>query len=173
MSTTTAFSSVTLKQAKAWLFQLAPARESGKATGVVFIGDWAPSDKPRRFVIAALSPTKSRITEPNFDIERMALTIPLSIGPESFWKACLSFGGRVERRQRDLVNTFDFVGDSAGIGHTVHAYHHQAICGSKGPWVIGLTPSSKCSACVSVAATKPKHRARYVPDQTAAWAQNG
>lgn len=168
MNIATAFSSVTLKQAKAWLHQLAPARESGRATGVVFIGDWAPSDKPRRFVIAALSPTKDPITEPIFDIEGMTLTVPIAIAPEAFWRACLSFGGRVERRQRDLQNTFDFVGDSAGVGHTVHAYHHMAICGAKGPWTTGLTPSSKCSNCARVAATKPKHRVRYEVSQAAA-----
>ena len=170
--TTTAFSSVTLKQARAWIAQLAPARDKG-ATGVMFVGDWIPSDKPRRFVIAALLPRKSPIAEPIFDIEGMTLTVPIGIAPEAFHKACLSFGARVERRQRDLRDTFDFVGDSAGIGHTVHAYHHVAICGSKGPWTIGLTPSSKCANCARVAATTPKHRARYPVSPLAAESQNG
>lgn len=171
MSTTTAFSSVTLKQARAWIAQLAPAKDKG-ATGVMFVGDWIPSDKPRRFVIAALLPRKAPISEPIFDIEGMTLTVPISIAPEAFHKACLSFGARVERRQRDLADRFDFVGDSAGVGHTVHAYHHVSICGSKGPWTIGLTPSSKCDRCASVAATKPKHRVRYAPDQAAAGANS-
>lgn len=157
--TNTAFSAVTEKQVIAWLQQLAPARL--KIGAVMFVGAWIPSDKPRRFVIAALIPQKSAPAEPVADLVEETLIVPLSIRPADLLKAFRSFGARVERRQRDLIDKFDFVGDSAGVGHTVHAFHHVAICGAKGPWIIGLLPSSKCHDCARVAATTPKHRVRY------------
>ncbi|MEG0922876.1 MAG: hypothetical protein RSD57_17355 [Comamonas sp.] len=166
MITDTAFSSVTLKQATDWLAQLILGKRLGR-TAVTFVGDWAPYSSPRRFVIAGISTPKTSITMPTPNIEAQTISIPLDIAAEDLYSELRRFGARVERRQRDLNNRFDFVGDSAGVGHTVHAYHHVALCGSKGPWVLGLTSSTKCPDCVSVAATKPKHRARYVPLQPA------
>lgn len=161
-----AFSSMTPKRAAAWLGgeTMAQLRATGAVPGLHIIGDW----HQRRFVIAALTRAKSSIPEPRPDIEAETLTIPLGIGPEALATACRSFGARVERRQRDLANIFENVGDFAGMTHTVHAYHHISLCGSKGPWTTGLVSSSSCSACARAAATKPKHRARYAPPQPSA-----
>ena len=158
------FSAMTSQRAAAWLGtkSMAHIRDTGVVPGLLITGAWAN----RRFVIAAAKAAKTSIVKAQLDIEAGTLTFPLDIAPEEFATACRSLGGRVERLQRDRNDHFEIVGDFAGVEHTVHAYHHVSICGSRGPWNTDQVRSSPCPACALAAATKPKHRARYHPTLT-------
>ncbi|WP_422012737.1 hypothetical protein [Roseateles sp.] len=127
--------------------------------GLVVIGRW----QARRFVIADFAPATAPLTKTAFDLEAATLTFPFSIAADAFVRDFRSFGARVERRQRDADDRFESVGDFAGIAHTVHAHHHIALCGARGPWPQGAAISMQCPTCSMRAATQPKHKARYHP----------
>ena len=158
------FSAMTPRRAAAWLGtkSMERIRATGVVPGLVITGAWVN----RRFVIAAATAAKASVAKAQLDIEAGTLSFPLNIDPGEFATACRSLGASVERLQRDRSNHFEIVGDFAGVEHTVHAYHHVSICGSRGPWNTDQVRSSPCPACALAAATKPKHRARYHPTQT-------
>lgn len=154
------FSGMTLERATRLL--ASPATQKFRELGVpglVLIGRW----QARRFVIADLAPAATPLPKTVFDLEAATLTIPFSIAAADFVRELRSFAARVERRQRDADDRFENVGDFAGVAHTVHAHHHVALCGAKGPWPPGAAVTMPCAACSVRASTLPKHRARYHP----------
>ncbi len=154
------FSGMTLERATRLLANPATQkfRELG-VPGLVLIGRW----QARRFVIADLAPAAATLPKTIFDLEAATLTIPLSIAAADFVRELRSFGARVERRQRDADDRFETVGDFAGVAHTVHAHHHVALCGAKGPWPKDAAVTMPCASCSMRASTMPKHRVRYHP----------
>ena len=98
--------------------------------------------------------------------EKFTLTLPIGAEKETIVRESRRFGGRVERQQGDRNKHFDFVNGENETVHMVHAFHHVALCGFKGPWGSSFTNPSGgegCLRCLDVASTKPAYRARWPP----------
>lgn len=130
---------------------------------VQFVGAW----QVRRFVIENLIAIYGRGNEVTSDTEAGTLTLPIGADANTIVTECRRFGGRVERIQRDRNNHFELVATNENeTVHIVHAFHHVALCGSRGPWTSSFSMSNageECVRCRSIAATKLEHRARWHP----------
>jgi hypothetical protein len=160
MSVHRAFSGMTLQLASKLLEGPTMAKlRTTEIPGLVAVGEW----QSRRFVVAAFRPADTQIASPRPNVDDATLGFQLSISAAAFVQACRSFGARVERRQRDAHDRFEVVGDFDGVAHTVHAFHHVALCGAKGPWPADGLMRTGCAACRALAFKVPNHRARYHP----------
>ena len=130
---------------------------------VQFVGAW----QARRFVIENLVAIYGSVNELIFDTEAMTLTLPIGADADTIVSECRRFGGRIERIKRDRNNRFELVASIENETlHLIHAFHHVALCGSRGPWPPSFSISNggeECARCQMVAATKPEHRARWHP----------
>jgi hypothetical protein len=118
----------------------------------------------RRFVIARLSRSPVRISLPRAYLEHLALDLPTRMESQRIIAECRSFGMRVELRCRQ-IKLFEVQMGDDGQSHIVHAYHHVAACGFRGPWM--HEPASAgaptCQYCLIASAIRPLFRARYHP----------
>ena len=130
---------------------------------VQFVGAW----QARRFVIENLVAIYGSVNEVTSDTEAGTLTLPIGADANTIVTECRRFGGRVERIQRDRNNRFELVANTENeTVQIVHAFHHVALCGSRGPWYSSFSMSNggdECVRCRKVALTKPEHRARWHP----------
>ena len=136
---------------------------TASVSGIEFVGAW----QARRFVIENLIAIYGSVNEVTSDTEAGTLTLPIGADANTIVTECRRFGGRVERIQRDRNNHFELVATIENeTVHIVHAFHHVALCGSRGPWPSSFSMSNggdECVRCRSIAATKPEHRARWHP----------
>ena len=130
---------------------------------VQFVGAW----QVRRFVIENLIAIYGRGNEVTSDTEAGTLTLPIGADANTIVSECRRFGGRVERIQRDRNNRFELVATIENDTlHLIHAFHHIALCGSRGPWQSSISRTiggQECVRCRMVASMKPAHRARWHP----------
>lgn len=164
-----AFSAMSVPAATRLAAGLVRASELGVTGGLQLIGSW----RNRRFVVSAMQPVYGHLTAaPLEDLESLSLTLPLGADASTIARETRRFGARVERLVRDQCNHFEVVpslGDTES--HVVHAYHHVALCGHRGPWPeaseAGGTDRERCQLCHDISATAPNHRARYHPAMSA------
>jgi hypothetical protein len=152
------FSAVTAAIGDQFSIRMEKARDL-QLKGICIQGGW----RNRRFQILEFKPCSGLITEPTLDIEGLQLLIPLDITSKCFVSACRSFGAKAERAFRDKHDHFERVADSMARVHTIHAYHHVALCQHKGPWP-NTTDSAggyPCVRCSEHEKLVPAHRARY------------
>jgi hypothetical protein len=126
--------------------------------------------KRRRFVFESVRVDYGAPRIPGQDLVDLALSVSTDIDGIGFATACRKLGGKVERLYRDDHDVFDHAIDAAQRIHIVHAYHHVAACGSKGPWQEDPVDSSvTCPMCIAALANPMKsYRARYkLPHDTA------
>jgi len=165
------FSGLTEKGARSLYRGLRAADKAG-FPGVRFTGAWIG----RRLVIDGGAPVREMPAHP---ANPMALTLAVSstLEPGGLLKAFRSFGATVERIWRDSEKgAFDsVVSADDGARHQVHRYHHVALCGHKPRRWVGDDEVAgfadevfMCSKCISAAATKPAHRARWHPSAAGA-----
>ena len=136
---------------------------TASVSGIEFVGAW----QARRFVIENLIAIYGSVNEVTSNTEAGTLTLPIGADANTIVTECRRFGGRVERIQRDRNNHFELVATTENeTVHIVHAFHHVALCGSRGPWPASFSMSNggdECVRCRMVASTKPAHRARWHP----------
>ena len=136
---------------------------TASVSGIEFVGAW----QARRFVIENLIAIYANGNEVTYDTEAGTLTLPIGADANTIVTECRRFGGRVERIQRDRNNHFVLVATIENeTVHIVHAFHHVALCGSRGPWPSSFSMNNageECVRCRMVASTKPAHRARWHP----------
>jgi hypothetical protein len=123
-------------------------------------GEW----QKRRLVIRTLSqspPVAGAVP----DYEALTLTLPLVEDPEYYVHECARFGAAAASRYRAReAGRFESEIGIDGRAHLVHAFHHVALCGyRKWPLHDSVVSSPRCEHCAAVAATMPKHRARFHP----------
>ena len=157
-----AFSALATDRATKLAVGFAQAATAG-VSGVQFVGAW----QARRFVIKNLVAIYVSVNEVTFDTEAGTLTLPIGADANTIVTECRRFGGRVERIKRDRNNHFELVATNENeTVHIVHAFHHVALCGSRGPWTSSFSISNggdECVRCRKFAVTKPEHRARWHP----------
>ena len=123
-----------------------------------FVGAW----HQRRFVVDSIEPA-DLVCEAVHDLEGLTLTLPVVADPDFYVRACARFGAVVAAAFRKRGGFENVVGSDAK-GHVVHAFHHVALCGFKGPWSFSKSPfAGACVDCQRVASTPPKHRASMHP----------
>lgn len=71
------------------------AKTAGNYNAIVFIGAW--NDDGTRYIIKAPIPVFKRNTELLHDYEAGALHVPLNISGFDLFRACRSFGSKMER----------------------------------------------------------------------------
>lgn len=158
------FSSMTNLAASRLAVGLAKLASMG-CRGLVLQGAWLR----RRFVIESGHEPDKLVSEVDFDVENLSMSLPLGCDAETIVRECRRFGGHVERSFRDkFAGQFDHaVAVGGGEFHLVHRFHHVALCGFSGPWATqgpgSIDDTEVCDRCQSVAVTKPVHRARYHP----------
>jgi hypothetical protein len=150
---TTAFSSV--KKGKAMSFcQRLNDNKGANFHSVVFRGCW----KDRRFVIEKILISEDHVTEAVSNSKDLTLTLPIVDDWDYYLREFARFGASISALYRKQ-KLFENVG-----GHIIHAYHHVALCGARGPWAgVPLTLAVTCEMCANVANSVPKYRARYHP----------
>lgn len=147
-----------LKKTSAARFTRTLSTNTAGVESLRFLGQWVD----RRFVIANLEPA-DLVTEPIHDLEALSLTLPIVTDPAYYVRECSRFGAVIAAMFRKR-KSFENVVGADGYGHVVHAFHHVALCGHRGPW--GETKSEfagACTDCQRVAATRPNFRARMHP----------
>jgi hypothetical protein len=149
------FAAMTLAQA-----HMLAKRIPQHANGVRMHGEW----RQRRFVIAMLSHPAAHVQQTQANIGAAELDLPMGLEPERIVAEARRFGMRVEWLRRQL-KLFEIEEGSDGVTHIVHAFHHVATCGYRGPWPQGVsTPRAPtCQHCLLEAAIRPVFRARYHP----------
>jgi hypothetical protein len=153
-----AFSSLTKKGAEGFTRLLLQHPDVFPA--IVLHGAW---DR-RRLVIRTLSQSPA-VSEPVPDYEALTLTLPLVEDPDFYIRECARFGAATASRFRQReAGRFESEIGLDGRAHLVHAFHHVALCSyRKWPLHDGVVTSPTCDSCATVAATLPKHRARFHP----------
>lgn len=123
-----------------------------------FVGAW----RDRRFVIVNLEPADP-VVAAHHDLEGLTLTLPVVADADYYVRECARFGAVVAAAFRKRGEFENIVG-SDSKGHIVHAFHHVALCGFKGPWSISKSSfAGACADCQRVASTPPAHRALMHP----------
>lgn len=157
-----AFSSVSSATAELIQKRFQQLRSLG-VPAISLIGGW----RGRRFVIVDLERSTS-VTEAVHDLEAGALTVPTDMDLPVIVSEARRFGARIEHRYRSENRGFEVdVSMGDGRAHTVHRFHHVALCSHSGPWpesseVPGETVAA-CLRCQIASVTKPGFRARYHP----------
>lgn len=124
-----AFSSLSVERAAKLAKGFALAATAG-VSGIEFVGAW----QARRFAIENLIAIYGSGNELTFDTEAGTLMLPIGADANTIVTECRRFGGRVERIQRDRNNRFELVATVENETlHLIHAFHHIALCGSRGP----------------------------------------
>jgi len=130
------------------------------ANGIRLHGAWLQ----RRFVIVRYSHPPTRVEQPLAHIDADELDLPTGLAPERFVAEARSFGMRIEALRR-RIKTFEIEEDVDGVSHIVHAFHHIAVCGFRGPWPHGpaVVSTPTCQTCLIASAIRPVFRARFHP----------
>lgn len=156
--TATPFNGLTKVTAGGLCFDL--STNAHRIPALIMQGTWCA----RRFVIAKLSVSNQSVAEPVPDFERLTLTIPNTIDPDSLMRETQRFGASVASQFRRRNPEFERIVSDDGVRHWCQKLHHVALCGSKGPWGlcegIDLAVSGSCPSCAEIASSTPSYRRR-------------